>query len=178
MATEVKRIIIHTDGGCEGNVGPGGWAAVMRYGAAVKEISGGEPATTCNRMELSAAIEALKAIKKPFASEIEIFTDSQYLRGGITEWIHNWKLRKWRTSEKKPVQNSDLWRELDALNSELKVNWQWVKGHAGNVDNERCDRLAADAIANVRKKFSAEELVKLRDAFQQQRSATPQQPLL
>ncbi|MGH6961290.1 MAG: ribonuclease HI, partial [Dongiaceae bacterium] len=132
---------IHSDGGCEGNPGPGGWAAVLEFGHARKEISGGEPATTNNRMELRAAIEALARLKEPCA--VDFYTDSEYLREGITSWVAGWKVRRWRTAERKPVKNADLWRELIAEAARHEVRWHWVKGHAGHVENERADRLAA-----------------------------------
>jgi len=152
----VKRVTIHTDGGCEGNPGPGGWAAILRYGEHVREISGGGLATTNNRMELQAAIEALNVLKQP--CEVQIFTDSEYLRNGITQWIKGWKARGWVTKDKKPVKNADLWRELDAACARHQVEWGWLKGHAGHPDNERCDLLAAEVMQDIRRKHTKAEL--------------------
>lgn len=140
----MKKVTIHTDGGCHNNPGPGGWAAVLRFGKHLKEINGGEHDTTNNRMELRAAIEALRVLKEP--CEIELHTDSQYVKKGISEWIRGWKANGWRTAAKQPVKNDDLWRELDALASRHTIHWRWVKGHAGHPDNERCDQLATAAI--------------------------------
>lgn len=144
----MKRVIIHTDGGCSGNPGPGGWAAVLEYNGRTKELSGAVPDTTNNRMELTAAIEALRALKEPCA--IEFHTDSQYLRLGITEWLPQWKARNWRTAAKHPVKNADLWRDLDQAVQPHQIQWRWVKGHAGHPLNERCDQLATAAIALIR----------------------------
>jgi len=134
------RVKIYTDGACSGNPGPGGWGAILIYGETRKEISGGEAHTTNNRMELLAAIEALEALKRP--CRVDLFTDSQYLRQGVTGWIHNWKARGWRTADKKPVKNEDLWRRVDAARDRHEVEWHWVKGHAENEFNNRCDELA------------------------------------
>src|SRR5688572_4697087 len=150
----MKKLTIHTDGACEGNPGPGGWAAILRYDKHAKEVSGGEPATTNNRMELQAAIGALSAIKEP--CEIEMFTDSVYVKDGITKWLFSWKQRGWLTVDKKAVQNEDLWRQLDTLCAKHKITWRWLKGHAGHADNEKCDQLAVTATAEVRKLFSKE----------------------
>ena len=138
------RVTIHTDGACSGNPGPGGWGAVMRYGDAEKELSGGAPETTNNRMELMAAIRALEALTRPMA--VDLYTDSTYVRGGITEWLANWKQRNWRTASKKPVKNVDLWQRLDIAASRHQVVWHWIKGHAGDPGNERADRLARAAV--------------------------------
>ena len=138
----MQAAIIHTDGGCSGNPGPGGWGVVVRCGERVRELSGGEPATTNNRMELRAAIEGLRALGQPHA--VEVFTDSVYLRDGITKWLKNWKRNGWRTVTKEPVKNADLWRELDEVSSTHRIQWRWLKGHAGHADNERCDQLARD----------------------------------
>ncbi len=135
---------IYTDGACRGNPGPGGWAALLSYGEREKELSGAEPLTTNNRMELTAVIRALEALKRP--SELRIFTDSEYVRRGITEWIKSWKTRGWKTADRKPVKNQDLWERLDALAAAHKIEWRWVKGHAGIPGNERVDRLANEAI--------------------------------
>ena len=169
----MKQITIHTDGGCEGNPGPGGWAAVLRYGAQAREVSGGEPATTNNRMELRAAIGALEALKE--SCQIELFTDSAYLRNGITKWLGSWKARGWRTVDKKPVANADLWRQLDSLAARHSMDWRWLKGHAGHADNERCDRLAAAEMAKIRQQFTRAQLTALRDVFSRQR-AGPEEP--
>ena len=163
-----KKVIIHTDGGSEGNPGPGGWAAVLQYGPRTKEISGGEPATTNNRMELQAAIAALSRLKEP--CEIELFTDSEYLREGITSWITGWKARGWQTMDKKPVKNDDLWRKLDELAARHQITWRWLKGHAGHPLNERCDQLVGMEIAKIRKQFTPAKLSALLAEFEQQRS--------
>jgi ribonuclease HI len=158
-----KQITIHTDGGCEGNPGPGGWAAVLRYGSYVRELAGGEPATTNNRMELQAALSALETLKEP--CDVTLFTDSEYLRGGITEWLPRWKANHWRTIDRKPVKNDDLWRQLDVAASRHRVTWQWLKGHAGHPDNERCDQLAAAEMVKVRRNFTPQKLAALRATF-------------
>ena len=139
------RITIWTDGACSGNPGPGGWAAIMVSGAASKELHGGEPDTTNNRMELMAAIVALEALKRP--SAVDVNTDSKYVKDGVTSWIHSWKARGWRTADKKPVKNVDLWQRLDAARTPHDVTWRWVKGHAGNALNERADELARMGMA-------------------------------
>jgi len=164
-----KKVIIHTDGACEGNPGPGGWAAILRHGAHAKELSGAEPATTNNRMELTAAIAALRALKEP--CEAELFTDSEYLRDGITTWVASWKSRNWRTADRKPVKNDDLWRQLDELCARHKVQWRWLKGHAGHPDNERCDKFARAEISKLRKQYTAEQLARLLDEFEEGRSS-------
>ncbi|MDX8380480.1 MAG: ribonuclease HI [Ghiorsea sp.] len=138
------KIIAYTDGACSGNPGPGGWGVWLRSGAHEKELCGGEVQTTNQRMELQAAIEALKALKKP--SEITIVTDSKYVLNGITEWIHGWKKKDWKNSKKEPVANKDLWEDLDKVNQIHQVNWQWVKGHSGDEGNERADELARAGI--------------------------------
>ena len=152
----MKSVIIYTDGGCDGNPGPGGWAAVLLWNGKKKELSGGEPATTNNRMEMTAALEGLRILKEPCA--VQLFTDSQYLRKGITEWLPRWKKRGWQTSAKTPVKNEDLWRKLEEATLQHKVTWQWVKGHAGNRNNERCDELAGLAIRKIREKQTPAEL--------------------
>ena len=159
----MKKVTIHTDGGCEGNPGPGGWAAVLRHGEHAREVAGGEPATTNNRMELLAAIGAFETLTEP--CEVELFTDSQYLRNGITSWIARWKANGWKTSAREPVKNEDLWRRLDQARAAHRVNWRWVKGHAGHADNERCDQLAAAEMAKIRAKFSHAELTQQRRQF-------------
>ncbi len=146
MAGSVVEVF--TDGACSGNPGPGGWGAVMRFQGAEKELSGGEAATTNNRMELMAAIAALEALKRP--SRVALTTDSTYLRDGITRWIHAWKRRNWKTADKKPVKNEDLWRRLEAALAPHEVTWHWVRGHAGHPENERADALARAAIARLR----------------------------
>jgi ribonuclease HI len=139
---------IFTDGACSGNPGPGGWGAVLRYGGHEREMMGHEGATTNNRMEMMAAIAALEALKRP--SRVHIHTDSQYLRDGITRFIHAWKARGWKTADKKPVKNIDLWTRLEAATKPHQVEWFWVRGHAGHVENERADALARAAIAQAR----------------------------
>jgi ribonuclease HI len=139
----VKRVQLITDGACLGNPGPGGWAFILRYNDHRKEKYGSEPETTNNRMELTAAIEGLRAIRE--LCEVEVITDSEYVKNGITNWIHGWKRNGWRTSSKKPVVNQDLWRELDALASKHRTTWTWTKGHANHDDNNRCDELATEA---------------------------------
>lgn len=139
--TEVE---IYTDGACRGNPGPGGWAALLLYGGHEREISGGDLATTNNRMELTAVIRALEALKRPVHGRI--YTDSQYVRQGVLEWLSQWKRRGWRTADKKPVKNQDLWQELDALTQKHELEWHWVKGHSGIAGNERVDELANRAI--------------------------------
>ena len=136
----MKTVIIYTDGACRGNPGPGGWGVLIKYGEISKEFYGGEVSTTNNRMELTAAIEALKKIKEP--CNIIINTDSKYVLQGIEEWIHNWKKRGWKGSNKKPVKNVDLWKELDELRDEHNIKWKWVKGHSGDLGNETADMLA------------------------------------
>jgi ribonuclease HI len=138
---------IHTDGACSGNPGPGGWAAILVWRGHERELSGADPATTNNRMELTAAIEALESLKRPVAALL--FTDSAYLRNGITQWLPGWKARGWRTADKKPVKNQDLWERLDAAAGRHRIDWRWVKGHAGDPYNERADRLARAALAEA-----------------------------
>ena len=134
------RVVVFTDGACSGNPGPGGWGAILTFGETQKELKGGETLTTNNRMELMAAISALEAMKRPCV--VELHTDSQYVKNGITSWIHNWKRNGWRTADKKPVKNEDLWKRLDEALAIHKVDWRWVKGHAGHEMNERADALA------------------------------------
>lgn len=135
-----ERVELFTDGACKGNPGPGGWGAVLRFGDHEKELFGGEAATTNNRMELTAVIEGLRALSRRCA--VDITTDSQYVKNGITQWIHNWKRNGWRTAAKKPVKNDDLWRLLDEAVGKHDVQWHWVKGHSGHTENERADALA------------------------------------
>ena len=140
----MTQVEVFTDGACSGNPGPGGWGAILRYGDTEKELSGGEPETTNNRMEMMAAISALEALKRPVT--VDIHTDSTYVRDGITKWIHAWKKRDWRTTDKKPVKNVDLWQRLEAAAAKHEVAWHWVKGHAGHPENERADELAREAV--------------------------------
>tara|TARA_B100001559_G_scaffold301862_1_gene289114 strand:- start:303 stop:746 length:444 start_codon:yes stop_codon:yes gene_type:complete len=143
---KTEKVQIFTDGACKGNPGPGGWGAILRFQDNEKEINGYKPLTTNNIMELMAVIESLKAISKPF--QIEITTDSKYVKNGITSWIHNWKKNGWKTAAKKPVKNKELWIELDHLIQKHNVSWKWVKGHSGHIENERADELANEAITN------------------------------
>ena len=142
-------VLIYTDGACRGNPGPGGWGAILISGEHVKEICGGEPDTTNNRMELMAAIQALEALKKP--CKVELHTDSTYVMKGISEWIFGWKKRGWKTADGKPVKNDDLWRRLDTARARQDVSWNWVKGHAGHELNERADALARKGLTDARK---------------------------
>jgi ribonuclease HI len=144
-----NTILIHTDGACSGNPGPGGWGAILHWNGHEKELSGAEADTTNNRMELMAAIAALEALKR--RSTVRLVTDSTYVRDGVTKWIHGWKRNGWKTAAKKPVKNDDLWKRLDAIASKHDVTWEWVKGHAGHPENERADQLARDAIATLSK---------------------------
>ena len=146
--TGKKLVEIFTDGACSGNPGPGGWGAILRYGGVEREMNGGEPQTTNNRMELMAAIMAIEAVKRP--CEIHLHTDSEYLRQGITTWIHSWKARGWKTADKKPVKNVDLWQRLERAIETHDVHWHWVKGHSGHVENERADELARLAIRQMK----------------------------
>jgi len=141
-------VTIHTDGACSGNPGPGGWGAILEWNGRRKEIKGGDPQTTNNRMELTAAIMALEALRRPCT--VEVYTDSQYLRQGITSWITSWKRNGWRIADRKPVKNVDLWQRLDAALTQHKVRWHWVRGHAGHDLNERADELAREAIKEMR----------------------------
>lgn len=143
--TEIVEI--YTDGACQGNPGPGGWGAILRYKNTEKELSGYDPATTNNRMELQAAIEGLKALTRPMT--VELYTDSQYLRDGVTKWLPQWKAKDWRLSSKKPVKNKDLWEEIDKLCDYHQVSWHWVRGHQGHPENERADALARGAIVRI-----------------------------
>ena len=161
----MKKVIIFSDGGCHGNPGPGAWAAVLQYGKHVREITGGIAATTNNRMELMAAIESLNLLKE--ACDIDFHTDSEYVRNGITQWLAGWKRNGWRTAAKKPVKNADLWQQLEAANARHTVRWHWVKGHAGNDLNERCDELVQEAIAKVKDSHSSAELAKALKVFKE-----------
>jgi ribonuclease HI len=142
------KVVIYTDGACSGNPGPGGWGAVLISGGHRKDLWGGEPATTNNRMELMAAIQALEALKK--SCEVEVHTDSKYVQDGISQWIHGWKARGWKTADKKPVKNEDLWRRLDAARGRHQVKWLWVKGHAGHELNEHADALARQGCEEIK----------------------------
>ena len=143
------KVIIHTDGACSGNPGPGGWGAILDYNGRRKEIYGGEPQSTNNRMELKAAIEALNVLKR--ACDVEMHVDSQYVKDGITKWIHGWKRNGWKTAAKKPVKNVELWQALDEAIQRHKISWHWVKGHGGHPENERADELARQGIADIKK---------------------------
>ena len=140
----MKQVEIFTDGACSGNPGPGGWGALLRWNGVTKELYGGEADTTNNRMELTAAIKALYALQE--ACEVDLYTDSVYVRNGISSWIDSWKANNWKTSAKKPVKNAELWQQLDEARSRHKVSWHWVKGHAGHPENERCDELARKGV--------------------------------
>lgn len=142
-----ELVIIYADGACKGNPGPGGWGAWISMGGHSKELFGGEPVTTNNRMELTAVIRALEALKR--SCQVKIYTDSVYVQKGMTEWIDSWKKRNWRTADKKPVKNEDLWQILDALSQQHQIEWLWVKGHAGDAGNERADALANQGVAQV-----------------------------
>lgn len=144
----MNTVTIHTDGACSGNPGPGGWGALLEYKGKEKEISGADPQTTNNRMELMAAIQALEALKRP--TTVRLVTDSVYVRDGITKWLHNWKRNGWKTASKKPVKNADLWERLDEARKRHDVQWEWIKGHAGHPENERADELAREAIKQMR----------------------------
>jgi ribonuclease HI len=146
--TPLPKVDIFTDGACSGNPGPGGWGALLRYGANEKELSGAEVLTTNNRMELMAAIAALEALKKP--AEVALYTDSIYVRDGITRWLPGWKAKGWLTADKKPVKNVDLWQRLETATHIHKIDWLWVKGHSGHPENDRVDQLARDAIQKMR----------------------------
>ncbi len=143
----IPEVVIYTDGGCRGNPGPGGWGALLQSGGHCKELSGADPATTNNKMEITAAIKALDALNN--ASRVTLYTDSQYLRRGILEWLPLWKRRGWRTAARKPVKNQELWQALEAAAARHEVDWRWVKGHAGTPGNERADRLANMAIDSL-----------------------------
>ena len=143
-----ERVVIYTDGACKGNPGPGGWGAWLRWGGHEKELFGGDPATTNNRMELTAVIESLALLKRRTA--VALYTDSEYVKNGITRWIHNWKQRGWRTADNKPVKNIELWQRLDALVSAHDVQWHWVRGHTGDPGNERADALANRGVDALR----------------------------
>ena len=147
------HVVVYTDGACSGNPGPGGWGAILVFGDHEKELKGGEAHTTNNRMELMAAIAALEALKRPCL--VDVHTDSQYLRNGIMSWINQWKRNGWRTADRKPVRNVDLWQRLDALLAHHRVRWHWVRGHAGDVNNECADRLAREGLEEARSRAGA-----------------------
>ncbi len=142
-----EKVVIYTDGACKGNPGPGGWGALLRYKNRQKELFGGEKQTTNNRMELMAAIEALSTLTRP--CDVDLYTDSQYVKNGIQQWMDNWKKKGWKTSAKKPVKNQDLWKKLDEQVQKHSINWHWVKGHAGDEGNEKADELANKGVVNV-----------------------------
>lgn len=148
MSDERKSVTIYTDGACSGNPGPGGWGAILMWGDHRKELKGGEAQTTNNRMELMAAISALEALKASVTADL--YTDSSYVRNGIMSWIHGWKRNGWRTADKKPVKNVELWQRLEQALTRHKVTWHWVKGHAGNPENERADELAREGMAEFK----------------------------
>ena len=148
MSDRLPHVAIYTDGGASPNPGPGGWAAIITFGERERELKGGEPNTTNNRMELTAAISALEALKRP--CRVDLHTDSQYLRDGITKYIGTWKRNGWRTADRKPVKNIDLWQRLDAALKPHQIRWHWVRGHAGHDMNERADALVGEAIAEIR----------------------------
>jgi len=143
----MTEVVVYTDGACRGNPGPGGWGALLRAGERERELSGGEPDTTNNRMELTAAIEALRALRRPCT--VALYTDSEYLRKGITEWLPRWRERGWKTASRKPVKNADLWQLLDELAADHRIDWHWVKGHSGDAGNERADALANAGLENT-----------------------------
>ena len=145
--TQDKTVSLSTDGACKGNPGKGGWGVLMRYGSHEKELFGGEAHTTNNRMELTAIIQGLAALKRPCA--VVIYTDSQYVKNGMEQWIHGWKKNGWKTASKQPVKNEDLWQQLDRLAAQHQIQWQWVRGHAGHTENERADALANQGVASV-----------------------------
>lgn len=145
--SDLDIVTMYTDGACKGNPGPGGWGALLLYKKIEKELWGGEPETTNNRMELLAAIEGLSVLKRP--CEVHLYTDSQYVKKDITEWMDNWKKRNWKTADKKPVKNVDLWKRLDEQVAKHTVTWRWVKGHAGDIGNERADQLANRGVAEI-----------------------------
>ena len=145
--TQDKTVTLYTDGACKGNPGKGGWGVLMRYGSHEKELFGGEAHTTNNRMELTAIIQGLAALKRSCA--VVIYTDSQYVKNGMEKWIHGWKKNGWKTAAKQPVKNEDLWQQLDQLAAQHQIQWQWVRGHAGHAENERADALANQGVASV-----------------------------
>ena len=171
MRDNLKRVTIHSDGACLGNPGPGGWSAVLEYGGVTKEISGAEIATTNNRMELLAAVEALARLKEPCV--VVFVTDSQYLRKGITQWIRSWKAKGWQTMKREPVKNADLWRRLDTEAARHRIAWKWVKGHAGHAGNERCDTLAVAAIEALRTRHTPQQFAAALAEFKARQTPAP-----
>jgi len=167
----MKKVIIHTDGACHGNPGPGAWAATLEYGKHKRELSDSVPVTTNNRMELQGAIEALGALKE--SCEVEFYTDSKYVQNGVLSWMENWKRNGWMTKARKPVKNEDLWRQLDAAVSRHQISWHWLKGHAGHAGNERCDELATEAVERLKEKYSPAQLEEQLQEFT--RNASPEQ---
>ena len=149
MIAQLPHVVIHTDGACSGNPGPGGWGAILAFGDREKEVKGGEALTTNNRMELMAAIKGLEALKRP--CHVQLHTDSIYVRDGITRWVHNWQRNGWRTSDKKPVKNAELWQELITASAPHRIDWRWVKGHSGHAENDRVDALACAAADDQRR---------------------------
>ena len=147
-STDASEVEAFTDGACLGNPGPGGWGVLLRFGATEKELSGGDPATTNNRMELMAAISALESLKRP--ARVRLFTDSRYVMDGITKWIRGWKIKGWKTKDNKPVKNIELWQRLEAATQPHRIDWQWVKGHSGHAENDRVDELARLAAEQAR----------------------------
>lgn len=154
MTEDIPRVMIFTDGACSGNPGPGGWGALLRFGEHERELCGGAALTTNNRMELTAAIEALNTLKR--SCTVEVHTDSQYVKGGITGWIEGWKRNGWKTAAKKPVKNAELWQALEEARARHRVSWHWVKGHAGHVENERADELARRGMEPFKKEKAQE----------------------
>ena len=150
MSAELTHVEIFTDGACKGNPGPGGWGAVIRSGASEKDISGGEALTTNNRMEMLAVVRALESLKRP--CRVTLHTDSRYVMDGLTKWIHGWRKNGWKTADRKPVKNAELWQELVAACAPHRIEWKWVKGHSGHPENERADRLASDAAVAIGRK--------------------------
>ena len=146
----MSRVVIHTDGACKGNPGPGGWGALVERDGRIEELSGGELATTNNRMEMTAVIRALESLAP--ATDVELYTDSQYVKNGIETWIHGWKRNGWKTADRKPVKNADLWRELDTLAAKHRIRWHWVRGHSAHPGNERADALANEGVVQAGKR--------------------------
>lgn len=159
----MKNVVVFTDGGCRGNPGPGAWAVVLEYAGRRKELSGGEPATTNNRMELQGAIEALNALREP--CQVTFYTDSKYVQNGITSWVRGWKFNGWRTKAKKPVKNADLWKALDQAAARHRITWQWLKGHVGHAGNERCDALANAVMDRIQSTHTKAQLAAALAAF-------------
>lgn len=157
-----KPVVIYTDGACSGNLGPGGWGAILIWGGERKEMSGGEAETTNNRMELMAAISALEGLKR--SAHVDLYTDSNYVKQGISEWIHGWKRNGWRTADKKPVKNLDLWQRLDEARKRHEIQWHWVKGHAGHPENERADELAREGMSGFKPKRSRQAATEDRES--------------